>query len=429
VGDRVFTSYKDRRPKPRFPYAAEDMYAPIKWGNVGGPGIPAPVPSTEVEVLGNDGQKAVSQGWIPSYLLQNPLMGTRVYAPKGSAANVAFGFRAGPTGTTPQESPTTGLYQSAVANVDIAVAGSNAANLSATGLLVAQDIAWKSGTAFKGSLEHANTADRAYTFQNASGTVAFLSDITGGTNALLDGASHTDTVAQAVTKGSLVVGNSTPKWDELVVGSNGDVLTADSTVTLGVKWAAPSGGSSHTMLSATHTDTVVNAVTRGSLIYGNATPAWDELVIGTSGKILTSDGTDASWQAPAVQTSTLLDGVVHTDTVAQGPTKGSIVVGNATPKWDELTVGTDTHVLTADAAAANGVKWAAPVTQTSAILDGSVHTDTVAAAVARGALIVKFNAEVGSPRGGTAGFVVQQRRDGYRVCAELRHHRIRPDRC
>lgn len=47
-------------------------------------------------------------------------------------------------------------------------------------LLADQDIEWKSGTNFKGALEHNNSADRTYTFQNASGTVAFTSDIPSG---------------------------------------------------------------------------------------------------------------------------------------------------------------------------------------------------------------------------------------------------------
>lgn len=50
-------------------------------------------------------------------------------------------------------------------------------------------------------------------------------------------ATHTDTVAQAAVKGKLIVGNATPAWDGLTVGSNGQVLQADSTQTLGVKWA------------------------------------------------------------------------------------------------------------------------------------------------------------------------------------------------
>ena len=44
-----------------------------------------------------------------------------------------------------------------------------------------------------------------------------------------------------------------------------------------------------------HLDSASDTVTRGSLIYGNSTPAWDELVIGAAGSGLWTDGTDASW--------------------------------------------------------------------------------------------------------------------------------------
>lgn len=52
---------------------------------------------------------------------------------------------------------------------------------------------------------------------------------TGGSNALLDGSSHTDTVAQTVSRGSLIYGDQTPKWNELVIGASGTVLRSNST--------------------------------------------------------------------------------------------------------------------------------------------------------------------------------------------------------
>jgi len=59
----------------------------------------------------------------------------------------------------------------------------------------------------------------------------------GAPHAILDGGTaHTDAAADAVTKGSLIVGNTTPAWDELNVGANSAVLEADSTQSLGVKW-------------------------------------------------------------------------------------------------------------------------------------------------------------------------------------------------
>lgn len=44
----------------------------------------------------------------------------------------------------------------------------------------------------------------------------------------------------------------------------------------------------------------------------------------------------------------LLDGTVNNDTVANAPTRGSLIKGNATPKWDELVLGADNSVLASD---------------------------------------------------------------------------------
>ncbi|MBI2820387.1 MAG: hypothetical protein HYX73_10440, partial [Acidobacteria bacterium] len=60
------------------------------------------------------------------------------------------------------------------------------------------------------------------------------------------------------------------------------------------------GGSSHELLSATHTDTTVGTVARGDLIVGqSATPSWQRLAIGSNNTFLASNGTDASWTAPS----------------------------------------------------------------------------------------------------------------------------------
>ena len=54
-------------------------------------------------------------------------------------------------------------------------------------------------------------------------------DTGGGSNALLDGTVHTDTVAQTVTRGSIIYGDSTPNWNELTVGASDTVLKSDGT--------------------------------------------------------------------------------------------------------------------------------------------------------------------------------------------------------
>ena len=44
-----------------------------------------------------------------------------------------------------------------------------------------------------------------------------------------------------------------------------------------------------------HSDTATDSVTRGSIIYGNSSPAWDELAIGSDNQVLRSDGTDLAY--------------------------------------------------------------------------------------------------------------------------------------
>ncbi len=75
-------------------------------------------------------------------------------------------------------------------------------------------------------------------FTNDAGTDAQLG-VAGGAHAILDGSVHNDSVADAVTRGSIIYGNATPKWDELIVGSNGQVLTTDGT---DISWGAAGTG-------------------------------------------------------------------------------------------------------------------------------------------------------------------------------------------
>lgn len=55
----------------------------------------------------------------------------------------------------------------------------------------------------------------------------------------------------------------------------------------------------HNLLSSTHGDTLADTVARGDVLIGNSTPKWARLGKGANGTVLTSDGTDVSWQTPA----------------------------------------------------------------------------------------------------------------------------------
>jgi hypothetical protein len=108
----------------------------------------------------------------------------------------------------------------------------------------------------------------------------------------------------------------------------------------------------HAVLSASHTDSAASAVSRGSLIYGNSTPKWAELAVGSAGQVVTTDGTDVSWGA--VPAHDLLS-AIHGDTLADTVVRGDIMIGNSTPAWSRLAKGNEGYVLTMGA---NEPAWA-----------------------------------------------------------------------
>lgn len=71
--------------------------------------------------------------------------------------------------------------------------------------------------------------------------------------------------------------------------------------------------------------------------------------LGASGRFLRSNGAGSqpSWEVVAVSNA-LLDGVNHTDTVAQACSQGSLILGNGSNLWDELVIGAANTVLTSN---------------------------------------------------------------------------------
>lgn len=158
-------------------------------------------------------------------------------------------------------------------------------------------------------------------------------DITNGGVIFLT--EQADAEADVAGKGQIWVNTATP--NELYFTDD-----AGTDVQLGV------AGGAHAILDgSTHNDSVADAVTRGSIIYGNATPKWDELPVGTNGQVLTTDGTDISWGAGGAATAY--------DDIGDPDASGSIAMGahtgtytSATDGWGGIIIDNTTADLTSD---------------------------------------------------------------------------------
>lgn len=143
------------------------------------------------------------------------------------------------------------------------------------------------------------------------------------------------------TTGTLLRGTSVGTWENLALGAAGSVLT----VTGGNAAWQPVTLTNELLDGSNHTDTVAGSEVRGDLIVRNATSQWARFGIGGAGTVLTSNGTDPAWTAPATQTNILLDGSSHTDTLNGAVQAGDVIYGNNTPKWARLAKGTSKQVL------------------------------------------------------------------------------------
>ena len=104
----------------------------------------------------------------------------------------------------------------------------------------------------------------------ASGATGDIEGVTAGTGISGGGTSGTVTITNSMAteitaKADLIVGTGNAAFDNLPVGANETVLTADSTVSpTGLKWAAPAGGGALTLISSTVIGTTVSSITVSS---------------------------------------------------------------------------------------------------------------------------------------------------------------------
>lgn len=159
-------------------------------------------------------------------------------------------------------------------------------------------------------------------------------------------------LSPATTKGDLLVDDGTA-LQRLGVGANAFVLTADSTQTLGVKWAAVPAGFTNPMTTA------------GDIITGGSGGTAQRLGIGTAGFVLTSVSGTPAWAVAFVNPMS---------------TKGDLIAGGAAGAATRLPVGADALVLVADSTQTLGVKWAAatPLTTKGDVLTFGSAPDRLA---------------------------------------------------
>lgn len=115
-------------------------------------------------------------------------------------------------------------------------------------------------------------------------TVASTTVVTNLNADKLDGLDAADLIAKSLvtTKGDIIAASASATVARLGVGTNGQVLTADSAQTLGIKWATPSGGGTLfegvAILAPNGNDTTgaVGTSTAAPIPYATAQAAYDD---------------------------------------------------------------------------------------------------------------------------------------------------------
>jgi hypothetical protein len=159
------------------------------------------------------------------------------------------------------------------------------------------------------------------------------------------GAVATDTIFDA--KGDLAVGTGSNTASRLPAGTNGYILSANSTAATGLEWIANTGGSGDVA-----TDTIWDA--KGDIVGGTGSNTAARLPAGTNGQVLTIDlaeTTGLKWTTPGAGTN------VSTDTLWD--VKGDLAVGTGSNTASRLPAGTNGYILSANSTAATGLEWVA----------------------------------------------------------------------
>jgi hypothetical protein len=255
-------------------------------GTVTSVGITAPAAGITVS-----GSPVTSSGAI-TLALANDLAGVEGLASNGLAARTGDGTWAVRTLTAPAAGITVSNGDGVSGNPTLALADDLSAveGLATTGIVRRTATnTWSAGTAVNLATEvtgnlpvtnlNSGTSASASTFWRGDGTWATPA---GGS-----GDVATDTIWDA--KGDLVAGTGSNTAVRVALGTDGHVLTADSSVSAGVKWAAAPSGFSNPM------------TTKGDIIIGDTGGAAIRLAMGTANQQIrvNSGGTQLEYFTPS----------------------------------------------------------------------------------------------------------------------------------
>lgn len=227
--------------------------------------------------------------------------------------------------------------------ISIAVSGTDFGNVTAAGTLGSSNIVLGQGgkavaTSSTLSVSGSNVTVAGNLAVTGNQTVGNLTTtnltITGSITGVM-AAVNGGTGFSSTALGNIIVGNNTTTYGQLGVGANGRVLTANSSATLGVSWDVAGGG------NITGPTMTANAVVVGAGGSGIAPLA----SLGTTGHPLVSAGAGAP---PAFGVLGVAGGGTSLATL----TAQSILIGNGTNTPIQLAPGTSGNVVTS-----NGTAW------------------------------------------------------------------------
>lgn len=188
-------------------------------------------------------------------------------------------------------------------------------------------------------------------------------------------------------KGQLLVASGASTMVQLTVGSDGQVLTADSAQTSGIKWATPTTG--------TVTSVNLTQPAAGITVSGGPVTTSGSITLALADDLAALEALSSTGYAKRTGTSTWTVGTAISLTadvsgvlpVANGGTsqssftKGDILAAAGSTTLNKLAVGSDGQILTADAASTNGIKWAAASGGISGLTAGRVTLSTGATTI------------------------------------------------